>query len=502
MTLTTRLSVFFLGALAFVLVGFSVSLYLLAHLYLHRQVDERLESALNTLTAAAEIRPDGVEWEPHERQLSLGREETANALAWMVRDDQGYPLPHSPVLVADDFLHRCSPDLVSGAPGQQVVSYEGRRWLVAQRRVDTSAAAARPEAFWPEPPDQNGNEQKYPALVFSAAVSLEPVSAQLRTLAAVLSGLSLGVWLVAVVLGRRLCRRALLPLTSMAEAARGMSAANLDQRLPAPRTQDELADLGQAFNELLARLQESFERQRRFTGDASHQLRTPLAAMLGQVEVALRRVRSTPEYRDILDRVHEQAVGLRRIVEMLLFLARADAESRAPQLEPVNLSAWLDQCRSRWSTHPRAKDLRMECSAGEMLFVQAQPALLDQLVDNLLENACKYSPDDSPITLRLKRQGDSVLVSVEDAGWGIAPDDLLHVFEPFYRSAAARKRGIGGVGLGLAVARRIAVALGGSLDVESTVNEGSRFTLRLPAVGDAQICLQDSAPLVRVREGA
>jgi len=144
----------------------------------------------------------------------------------------------------------------------------------------------------------------------------------------------------------------------------------------------------------------------------------------------------------------------------------------------------------------------MECSAGEMLFVQAQPALLDQLVDNLLENACKYSPDDSPITLRLKRQGDSVLVSVEDAGWGIAPDDLLHVFEPFYRSAAARKRGIGGVGLGLAVARRIAVALGGSLDVESTVNEGSRFTLRLPAVGDAQICLQDSAPLVRVREGA
>jgi signal transduction histidine kinase len=144
----------------------------------------------------------------------------------------------------------------------------------------------------------------------------------------------------------------------------------------------------------------------------------------------------------------------------------------------------------------------VECSAGETLFVQAQPALLDQLVDNLLENACKYSPDHSPITLRLKREGDAALVSVEDAGWGIAPDDLLHIFEPFYRSAAARKRGIGGVGLGLAVARRIAVALGGSLEVESTVNEGSRFTLRLPALRDVQTDFEDSAPLVPVPEGA
>jgi heavy metal sensor kinase len=420
----------------------------------------------------------------------------------MVRDDQGHPLPQSPVLVADDFLRRCSPELVSGSPGQEVVSYQGSRWLVGQRRVDTSAVAGRTNASWPEAADQDGNDQKYPALVLTAAVSLEPVAAQLRALAGVLSGLSLGLWLLAVVLGRRLCRRALLPLATMAEATRGMSAESLDQRLPYPRTQDELNDLGQAFNELLARLQESFERQRRFTGDASHQLRTPLAALLGQVEVALRRERSTPEYLEILHRVHEQALGLRRIVEMLLFLARADAESRAPQLEVLNLSAWLEQCRSRWCAHRRANDLRMECPAGEKLFVQAQAALLDQLVENLLENACKYSPSGAAITLRLARAGDDVLLTVEDTGWGMDPNDLPHIFEPFYRSAAARRRGIGGVGLGLAVALRIAVALGGSFDVESTVNVGSRFTLRLPALRDVQIHLQASAPLVPVPQGA
>jgi heavy metal sensor kinase len=497
MTLTSRLSVFFLGALAFVLVGFSLSLYLLAHLYLHRQVDDRLESALNTLTAAAEMRPDGVEWEPHERQLSLGREEMAEALAWMVRDDHGRPLPQSPVLVADDFLSHCSPGLVSGFPGQEVVTYQGRRWQVAQRRVEPSAGAS-----WPEPADQGGNEQRFSALLLTSAVSLEPVSAQLGTLAVMLAGLSLGLWLLAALLGRWLCRRALLPLASMAEASRGMSAANLDQRLPTPSTQDELAELGHAFNDLLARLQESFERQRRFTGDASHQLRTPLAAMLGQIEVALRHDRSTPEYQRVLHQVQEQAQRLRRIVEMLLFLARADAESLTPQLEPLSLSSWLEECRTRWSTHARADDLRMDCPADDPLSVRAQAALLDQLVDNLLENACKYSPAGTPITLRLGRERDRVFLSVADKGCGIPAEDLPHIFEPFYRSASARRLGIGGVGLGLAVARRIAVALGGSLDVKSTVPGGSQFTLRLPSCLDPPANLDRPALLVPHRAEA
>src|SRR5262249_51255839 len=143
-------------------------------------------------------------------------------------------------------------------------------------------------------------------------------------------GLSLTVWLVALFVGRALCRRALVPVRRMAASAADMDAADLGRRLPAAGTRDELDELSKAFNNLLDRLQESVERQQRFTGDASHQLRTPLTAILGQLEVALRRQRPVEEYEQVLTTVRQKAEHLRRIVESLLFLARADAEARLP----------------------------------------------------------------------------------------------------------------------------------------------------------------------------
>ena len=156
-----------------------------------------------------------------------------------------------------------------------------------------------------------------------------PLQKSLQALAVVLSSLSLLLWLSAALVGRWLCRRALAPLTRMADAARTIHADDLGRRLPSAGTGDELEDLGRAFNDLLARLQESFERQRRFTGDASHQLRTPLTAILGQLEVLFRRDRPAEEYDRVLKLVQKQAAHLRLIVEMLLFLARADAETEA-----------------------------------------------------------------------------------------------------------------------------------------------------------------------------
>ena len=134
MTLTTRLLLFFLGALALVLVGFSAALYLLADNYLRGQVHARLDSTLDTLAAAAEIRPDGVEWEPHERQMSLTQAAGEEIVSWTVRDDRGEPLPTSPVLVAPDFFESVSEEIRSGQPVRESVVHEGQTWLVAQRR--------------------------------------------------------------------------------------------------------------------------------------------------------------------------------------------------------------------------------------------------------------------------------------------------------------------------------------------------------------------------------
>jgi two-component system OmpR family sensor kinase len=502
MSLAGRLTAFFLGALALVLVGFSVTLYLLAHTYLYRQVDERLEAALRTLAAVAEVKPDGVEWEPQDRRPSLGQDTANDQVRWMVHDAQGRVVDRSRNLGAEDLFVSPLPVLAAEEATVQLAHRKGQPWRLWQQRVQATHSPAtfpaspgashresdsRPQVAGPE------EEHKHEVLILTAGVSLEPVQGTLRNLAVALTGLSLGLWLLAVFLGRWLCRRALVPVTQMAVAARAMTAADLGQRLPGPGTGDELEDLGQAFNDLLSRLQEAFERQRRFTGDASHQLRTPLTAVLGQVEVALHRERSAEEYRQALRLVQRQAGNLRQIVESLLFLSRADAEASLPNLEPVDLTAWMPAYLQGWSGHPRRADLRVEAPSGGPLWVRVHAALLGQLLDNLLENACKYSEHGTPLSLRLERTEAVVVLIVEDAGCGIAAEDLPHVFEPFYRSPHARRVGRPGVGLGLAVAQRIAAAFGGGVEVHSGLGQGSRFTLRLPELAGFTSSRSDAA---------
>jgi signal transduction histidine kinase len=266
----------------------------------------------------------------------------------------------------------------------------------------------------------------------------------------------------------------------MADAARGMRAAELEIRLPAPATGDELENLGQAFNGLLDRVQESFQRQKRFTGDASHQLRTPLTVMHGQVEVALRRDRTPQEYRQALESVAVQSDRLRQIIEMLLFLSRADSESKLPHLETIDLGEWLEKHLEQWSAHARRRDIYTRIEGDRALRIQTHPPLLGQLIDNLLDNACKYSEAGTHVTIRAEEAAGCCRVSIEDAGCGIPAEESSHIFEPFYRSSAARRNGHEGVGLGLAVAQRIARAFGGNISVASEVARGSRFIVQLP----------------------
>ncbi len=253
-----------------------------------------------------------------------------------------------------------------------------------------------------------------------------------------------------------------------------------DCRLPSPGTRDELEDFALSFNGLLDRLHVALERQRQFTGQASHQLRTPLAALIAAIEVARRRRRTVEEHERVLDGLHGDAVRLWRVVEALLFLARADADAGLPDLECLDVSAWASDHLRTWSGHERAADLRFESSDGQPLWTRAHRPLLGQLLDNLLENACKYSGAGTPIVVRTWCEPDVIVLQVEDRGCGIPDEDLARVFEPFYRAESARRLGRAGVGLGLAVARRIAVSHGGTISVDSEPGEGSRFVVRLP----------------------
>jgi heavy metal sensor kinase len=471
-TLTRRLTLFFITALAIVLVVFSSALYLLADHYLTNQLDDRLGAAARTLASAAEIEPNGVEWEAASRPLALAPGGFGDQLHWMVTTDDGRVIDRSSQPGVEELLSGADAGFRSGHRNPRRFNHSDRAWQVTRVRVA------------PETPfGDTLKPGRYPALVLTVAVPLDPIQTTLRTLTASLAGLTIVVLGVAVLAARSVCRRALAPVVRMAEAARMMGTSDLAERLPTPNTADELADLGQAFNGLLDRVGEAFERERRFAGEASHQLRTPLAAVIGQVEVALRRERDPEEYRRVLQSVLTQSGRLQRVVEGLLFLARSEVDAELPDLERVDLAAWVPEQLSQWGRHARSRDLVFEKNDDTQGSVCAaiHPDLFRELLDALLDNAMKYSEPGTPVTVRVGHDPEGAWVEVADRGCGVTAAELPQVFRPFFRSEAARKRGVPGSGLGLAVAVRIATAMGGSISVESEAGHGSQFWIRLPS---------------------
>jgi heavy metal sensor kinase len=476
LTITTRLNLFFLAALAVVLIGFSGALYLVANIYLQRQDEQRLAAALNAMVAAAEVGPEGVVWDLTERRLSLGEHAFGGKIVWAVTNNLGQLLDQSKEPDADKVVAAISAINSDSSATHLVIGREP--WQVHLRQIASPHAEVTGIATDATVHD---DEPKYPAVSITAAVSLAATNAALRNLAFSLASLSLGVWLAGLVLSREVCRRALAPLTKMAAAARDVDTSELAQRLPSANTRDQLEALSVAFNSLLDRVQESYERQRRFTGDASHQLRTPLAAIIGQAEVALRRERSAEEYRQALAAIQQTSGQLSRIVESLLFLARADADAALPNRNLIDLATWLPEHLQSWSESNRFADIVFVVESEKSCAVKVHPVLLGELIKNLVDNACKYSAPGTPITLRLRRTGRSICFDVEDQGPGLTESELARLFTPFFRSSDARRKQVDGVGLGLSIAKRLATSFGGELMATSHNGEGCRFTLTLPA---------------------
>ncbi len=225
--------------------------------------------------------------------------------------------------------------------------------------------------------------------------------------------------------------------------------------------------------------------------------------LIGQLQVALRHERSGEEYRRALNSALGRAEQLARIVEALLFLSRAEADAGLPGVLPMELHAWAaEHLAARPAAHGETRIVHRP-DGPDPLWIRAHPALLGQLLDNLLDNAVKHGKGDLPIVVETLRGQRGAILAVEDRGPGIAPEDLPHVFEPFYRSAQARRRGVAGVGLGLAVVRRIATACGGCVSVHSEPGAGARFEIHFPLMpapaGPAEACAEiDSRPAVGV----
>jgi two-component system, OmpR family, sensor kinase len=310
--------------------------------------------------------------------------------------------------------------------------------------------------------------------------SLEPVAADLAIIRRVLYiGLPLLI-LVAGFGGFWLATRSLRPLRVMAEQAHGITGRNLSKRLEIGPSSEELAALAQTFNELLARLDTSFETMRRFIADASHELRTPIAVIRGEADVALGRNRSPAEYRESLAVIQDEAKRLTRLVGDLLNLARADAGHCRIEVREVYLNDLVAECCRSVQALAAAGNVALECRGGGDAAYRGDEELLRRMVLNLLDNAIRYTPAGGKVVAAVEREDAAVRILVSDTGLGIPPEAAPHVFERFYRVDGARSRQEGGFGLGLAIVKWVAESHHGRVELSSVPVAGSTFTVLLP----------------------
>ena len=291
--------------------------------------------------------------------------------------------------------------------------------------------------------------------------------------------------LLASFLGYWLSGRALAPVNRIIESAERIGVRSLSGRLEVPRAKDELRRLTEQVNAMLDRIEASVRRITQFTADASHDLRTPLALIRTNAELALRRPRSDAEYREALSRILSTSEETTGLIEQLLLLARADANVAQLKLEPMALSPVLQVVAQKAKVLAAGKSLTFSHSVVPSTHaLYANQAALERLLLTVLDNAIKYTPAGGRVALGVRLENLEASIEITDTGIGISEKDLPHVFERFYRADQARSRETHGSGLGLSIAKWIAEIHHGSIDLQSQAGQGTRVTIRLPLAAE------------------
>jgi heavy metal sensor kinase len=307
---------------------------------------------------------------------------------------------------------------------------------------------------------------------------IDEALAQLLTVLAFATPL---VLLAAAAGGYLLAGRALAPVAAMTLLAARITARDLSARLDLELPDDELGRLARTFDAMLSRIDDAFARQRRFTGDAAHELRTPLSLMRSQLDLALARPRSAAAYREALRGLDGDVTRMTNLVAALLTLARADAGKLVAERAPFDLAATIDHLGDQYAPLAAAAGVALRCETTPTLLV-ADEDLLVQLLVNLLDNALAYTPAGGAVTVGCRSEDGRGRLWVDDSGQGIGSEHLPHLFDRFYRADAGRSRERGGTGLGLAICQAIVGAHDGSITIDSAPGRGTRVEVVLPGL--------------------
>lgn len=290
---------------------------------------------------------------------------------------------------------------------------------------------------------------------------------------AVLFGGILASTLIAIIV----TRRGLRPLRKMTESLRRIGPDQLKERIGSDGWPHELQPLAVAFDQMLKRLDDSFTRLSQFSADLAHELRTPIANMLGEAQVALTRDRTAPEYRETIESTVAECERLSRIVDNLLFVARVDAASEPIARKWFDARAAVEKIAEFYQMVADDHDVTINCSGDGQIY--ADPDLFERVVGNLLDNALRFTAKDGAIDIAVSKQNSNFEIAVSDNGTGIAPEHLPRVFDRFYRAESSRSSD--GAGLGLALVKSIVELHGGSATIQSELNHGTTVVLRFPA---------------------
>jgi heavy metal sensor kinase len=452
-----RLTLWYAGVLALSLIAFALVIYYAAGNIFHEHQDESLRSTAQTV-ASAYVEEFG---EAHSLakagEIVLAEITFPNRYVQLT-DNSGKPIAASANLSGSTIAIPATVFADARARGFSHATVNGLRVTVVPLSTDQSfgfAAVAEP-----------------------LRVVEDGLSELRRDLFA---GVSL-VLLLACAGGYFLARKSLAPIASMNSQTQRISAENLSARLDVTNSRDELGRLASTINDLLARLENSFKEQQRFIADASHELRTPLAVLRGETEVALNKTRTVAEYEQSLSLIQDEAERLSRIVEDLFILARQPLNTRgALNKERVSLNDAVRDCVRAAQVLAIQKGVRLSLEKDSpAIALHGDEDLIRRMILNLLDNAVKYTPAGGEISLALGRQNGNAEIIVRDTGIGIPEAAQPHVFDRFYRVDKARARAMGGAGLGLSIAQWIVEVHGGEINLVSTPDKGSTFTVVIP----------------------
>jgi heavy metal sensor kinase len=293
--------------------------------------------------------------------------------------------------------------------------------------------------------------------------------------------------------GYLLAGRALAPVHLITSAARSISAKNLAERVAVTNRNDELGQLADTFNGMIARLEHAFDAMRQFTADASHELLTPLTAMRTEVEVSLRTERSSEQYRRVLASVLEEVERMTKLADDLLLLSREVAKVAGPKSERLRLDLLVQEVAGHMRALAEESGISMEVCNMPPATVFGDADALRQVFFNLLDNAVKYTPQGGSVTICGNSGDGEVVIGVSDTGIGIPSASVARVFDRFYRVDKSRSRELGGTGLGLSITKALVERHRGRIELESAEGKGSTFRVYLPVMGEDQVEVQQEA---------